>query len=158
MAVDTSLYALKLDGKKINRIGANCSETSFKFAGHYLDEFLSWDNHILHVRSKLSSANYAIASSKNFLPYKIRKTLYNTLFKSHLEFGILAYGCAQKSKLGKIVTLQKKCVRHIANKEIRALSDPLFYKLNILKFEDRFNFKVNCFMHQYCTGKLPPSF
>ena len=158
MAVNPSLYSLKLDGKKIDRIGTNCTETSFKFVGHYLDEFLSWDNHIQHVRSKLSSANYAIATSKNFLPYNIRKTLYNTLFKSHLEFGILAYGCAQKSKLTKVITLQKKCVRHIANKEIRAHSDPLFYKLSILKFEDLFNFNVNCFMHQYSTSKLPPSF
>ena len=101
MAANPSLYSLKLDGKNIDRIGTNCTETSFKFVGHYLDEFLSWDNHIQHVSSKLNSANYAISSSKNFLPYKIRKCLYNTLFKSHLEFGILAYGCAQKSKLKK---------------------------------------------------------
>ena len=158
MAFNPDLYSLKLDGKRIDRIGANCSETSFKFVGHYLDEFLSWDNHIQHVINKLSSANHAISSSKNFLPFKIRKTLYNTLFKSHLEFGILAYGCAQKSKLKKIITLQKKCVRHVSNKEIRAHSDPLFYKMSVLKFEDLFNYNVNIFMHQYSTGKLPPSF
>ena len=153
MAVNPSMYSLKLDGKAIDRIGTNCTESSFKFVGHYLDEFLSWDNHIKHVSSKLSSANYAIWSSKNFLPYNIRKTLYNTLFKSHLEFEILA-----KSKLKKIITLQKKCIRHVSNKEFRAHSAPLFYKLSILTFEDLFDYNINCFMHQYSTGKLPPSF
>ena len=140
MAIDPSLFAIKLDGKKIDRIGANCSETSFKFVGHYLDEFLSWDNHIQHVRSKLSSANYAIASSKNFLPYKIRKTLYNTLFKSHLEFGILAYGCAQKSKLGKIVTLQKKCVRHIAKRWGKFVCAILMHKTIYIKIKKSLKF------------------
>ena len=101
MAVDFAQLSLKLDGKIIDRIGADCTDKSFKFVGHYLDEYLSWDSHIKHVIGKLSSANYAISRSKNFLPLNIRKTLYNFMFKSHLEFGILAFGCAPQYKLKK---------------------------------------------------------
>ena len=160
MLVDFSMpdYTLKLDGKKIDRIGANCVETSFKFVGHYLDEFLTWDSHIKRVIGKLGSANYAIARSKNFLPLKIRTTLYNSMFKSHLEFGILAYGCAKQTLLKKITTLQKKCIRNVNNSEIRAHSDPLFNKLKILKFDDLFKYNVCYFIHQYANNKLPPSF
>ena len=78
MHVDFSNLHLILDGKSIDRIGTGCSDTSFKFVGHHLDEFLSWENHIKHAISKLSSANFAIGRSKNFLPLNIRKTLYNT--------------------------------------------------------------------------------
>ena len=105
--VNFSDHSLKLNGKNIDRIGNNCEETSFKFVGHHLDEFLSWDAQINHVLSKLGSSNYAIARTKNFLPLRIRTTLYNSMFKSHLEFGILAFGCSKSSKLKKIETLQK---------------------------------------------------
>lgn len=98
MPVDFSNLRLLLDGKNIDRIGNGCPDTSFKFVGHNIDEFLSWDYHINKVISKLGSANYAIARSKYIFPLKIRKTLYNTMFNSQLQFGILSYGCAQKSK------------------------------------------------------------
>ena len=80
------------------------------------------------------------------------------MFKSHLEFGALAFGCAKPSKLKKIITLQKKCIRHVKNVSSRAHSEPLFYKLKIIKFEDLFRYNVRIFMHQYSTGNLPASF
>ena len=36
--------------------------------------------HIKHVIGKLGSANFAIGGTKNILPLKIRKTLYNSIF------------------------------------------------------------------------------
>ena len=75
--------------------------------GYYIDEFLSWDQQIKHIASKLASSNFAIARSKNVLPLKIRKTIYDSLFKSHLEYGIMAWGGAQLGKLKQIKILQK---------------------------------------------------
>ena len=102
-----NLY-LKMEGTQINRIGKNCDEKSFKFVGIHLDEFLDFDHHISHVKNKLSKSNYAINSVKNFVPLHIRKMLYNSMFKSHLEFGILAWGGIKPSKLKCITNLQKK--------------------------------------------------
>ena len=123
-----------------------------------MDEFLTWDAHINLVLSKLGSSNFAIARTKNFLPLKIRTTLYNSMFKSHLEFGILAFGCAKSSKLKKNEILQKKCIRHVSNVGGRAHSEPLFHKLQFLKFEDIFNYNVCTFLHQYSNKLLPASF
>ena len=107
MAADFTNYSLKLDGKHIDRNGDKCEDISFKFVGHYLDEFITWNAHTKHVISKLASRNCAIARNKNFLPLKTRITIYNSLFKSHLGFGLLAFGCAKTSNLNKISTLQK---------------------------------------------------
>ena len=71
MNVDFENVALKLDGTNIERIGEDCETKYFKFVGLHLDEYLSWQYQINHVQSKLSSGNYAIAQSKNFLPIKI---------------------------------------------------------------------------------------
>ena len=116
--IDFSNLTLKIGNSDIDRIGAGCKETGFKFVGHVIDEFLSWDDHLKHVTSKLSSANYALSKSKNFLPLKARKLAYNSLFRPHLEFGILAWSCALQGKLHQIVNLQKKmCTSCLQNKQ-----------------------------------------
>ena len=107
MKVDFSNLQLFIGDENIERIGSDCKTKFFKFVGHHLDEFLSWDSQISHVQGKLSSANFAIARVKNLLPRKIRMTLYNSLFRSHMEFGILSYGNVKNSKLKKIINIQK---------------------------------------------------
>ena len=80
------------------------------------------------------------------------------MFDCHLQFGILSYGCAQKSMLKRIEMLQKKSVRLVANAAYRAHTEPIFNKLGILKFDDLYKYSIVCFMHQYATNRLPISF
>ena len=107
---------------------------------------------------KLASANFGINSSKKFLPLHIRKTLYYSLFESHLNFGNLLWGCAKNKFLTKIENLQKKCIRNVALKNFRAHTEPIFKSLGILKFSDKLSYCRSTFMHQYRHEKLPPSF
>ena len=100
---------IKIADKNVERIGADCKDKYFKFVGHVLDESLTWVGHVEHICKKLASANFAINSSKNFLPLKIRKMIYYSLFDSHLNFGNLLWGCANHKMLEKVVNLQKKC-------------------------------------------------
>ena len=88
---------LTIDSQPIERIGKGCTETSFKFVGHHLDEFLTWDYHLNHIKNKLSKSNYLINTSKNIFPLHIRKQLYNSIFRPHLEFGVLAWGGVKSS-------------------------------------------------------------
>ena len=44
------------------------------------------------------------------------------------------------------------------NAKIRAHSEPIFNKLEILKFDDLLKYNVSKFVHQYRTGRLPASF
>ena len=110
MAIDHSAYNIKLGDTQVERIGNDCNIKSFKFVGHHLDEFITWESHIKQTTAKLAMANYSIARAKNLLPLNARITLYNSLFRSHLEYGILSWGCAPMSKLNKVVSLQKKCI------------------------------------------------
>ena len=107
---------------------------------------------------QLASANFGINSSKNFLPLKIRKTLYYSLFDSHLNFGNLLWGCAKNKFLKKIENLQKRCIRNIALKGFKAHTEPLFKQLGILNFSDKLSYCRSIFMHKYRHSKLPVSF
>ena len=126
--------------------------------GYHIDEFLSWDKQSKLVATKLSSSNFAIARSKNTLPLAIRKTIYNSLFKSHLEYGLMAWGGAQLGKLKQVKVLQKKCIRNVANVGHRSHTDPLFKKLEILKLDDLYTLNLQCFMQKIDNEEVPDSF
>ena len=131
MTVDFQELKLQIGTDMVERIGFDCKTNHFKFVGLHLDEHLTWDHHINHVHGRLASGNFAINSAKNFLPQHIRLTLYNSLFKSHLEYGILAWGGVPKTKLQGLINLQKKCVRNVANKYKLSHTDPIYSSLNI---------------------------
>ena len=149
---------LRIGNKKVEQIGTNCKDKYFKFVGHVLDDRLNWEGHIEHITKKLASANFAINSSNNFLPLQIRKTLYHSLFDSHLNSGNLLWGCAKDSSIKKIETLQKRSIRNISLKNFNAHTEPLFKTHNILKFKDKLSHSRAIFMHQYRHNKLPDSF
>ena len=149
---------LKIGDTIIEQIGTNCREKYFKFVGHVLDDNLSWEGHIDHICRKLASANFAINSSKHFLPLQIRKTLYYSLFDSHLNFGNLLWGCAKNKFLRRVENLQKKCIRNIGLKSFRSHTEPIFKDLSILKLSERLSFSRSIFMHKYRNQKLPITF
>ena len=82
-----------------------------------LDEFLDWEKHTSHVAAKVSSGNYILNKSKNLLPINTRTNIYNSLIRSYMEFGMLAWGNALPGKLKRIQKIQKKCIRNIARIE-----------------------------------------
>ena len=149
---------LRIGDQILEQIGTNCKDKYFRFVGHVLDDKLSWEGHIEHIAKKLASANFGINSSKNFLPLKVRKTLYYSLFDSHLNFGNLLWGCAKINKLKKIENLQKRCIRSISLKSFKAHTEPLFKTQSILKFSDKLSHSRAVFMHKYRHNKLPTSF
>ena len=84
--------------------------------------------------------------------------IYNSLAKSHLEYGILAWGNANSKRIGKIGKLQKKLVRNLTGAKFLSHTDPLFAKTKILKYEDIFTLNANKFMYKFNNKALPESF
>ena len=64
--------------------------------------------------------------TKIFLPKKIRLTIYNSLFRSHMEFGILAWGGISASKLDKVTKLQKSVSVMLPAKNITLILTQFF--------------------------------
>ena len=159
MAIDLPLPTLKINNSKIERIHSNdTGDGSFKFVGMHLDEHLSWSKHVDNLVKKLNFACFTISRIKNILPLCIRRTLYMTLFQSHLEYGILAYGAISKKQANAIFMIQKRCIRNVAGSQYNAHTDPLFKELKILKFHDLFEFSCNKFMFKFTNNLLPNSF
>ena len=97
--------------------------TYFKFLGVIIDSNLTWSNHINHISNKLSRICGVLSRLKHYVPVLILKRIYNSLFLSHPNYGITAWGF----NLGpRIKTLQKKAIRYISNAKYNSHTTPMF--------------------------------
>ena len=157
--IDFTSLSISIESKIIDRIGEGCKEQSFKFVGIYLDEFLTWEPHLSNILTKLASANYIMSSIKNLFPTYIKVNIYNSLFKSHLDYGSLVWsGSLTSGQVNRFSKAQKRCIRNTVGAGYRDHTNPIFKKLNILKVEDLFSLNNSLFMHKFTLGKLPDSF
>lgn len=149
---------LKIDNEKIDRIGEGCEEEFFKFVGMRLDEHLTWKYHADYVRGKVSSAVYALSKLRNLLPRHVKLTVYNSLFRSFIEFGISCWGRSSNNNINRISILQKRAVRYIENLKYNAHTGAAFIRSRILKFTELVNLNQGCFIYKYVNNLLPSSF
>jgi hypothetical protein len=156
--VNFSELDLKIDGENIERIGENCKDKYFKFVGLFLDEHLTWNYHAQHIRGKAASTVYALSKLRNLLPKKVKYTVYNSLFRSYIEYGCLCWGNSNSKDINRISVLQKRAVRYIDNAKYNTHTGPIFEELKILKFQDLVLFNQASFMYKLVNEKLPLSF
>ena len=119
--------------------------TSYKFLGILIDDKLTFKLHIELVQNKLSR-NLGIMRKLNFLPKKILVKLYYSIIYPFLIYGLLIWGSTFTTSLNSLVIIQKKVVRVITGSVWYHHTNSLFKNVEILKFNDLFDFLLNVFM------------
>ena len=104
--------SLKLAGGKLKKVD------KVKFLGVMIDDKLSWEPHIEHLKVKLNSSIVVIKRIKKFIPGSEYLKLYNSLFKSHISYCISAWGGISSYKTQSLFSIQKRCVRLLFGKEL----------------------------------------
>ena len=132
------LPPLKMHGNVI------CTTQTINLLGIHLDATLTWRSHVDHTYSKICQSLYAINMLKNMLSRKILLTMYFGLIHSHLSYGILLWGNAQKLIIKKVGRIQEKAISAIFNKRH---GSGLFATAGILKLADLF--KLECIKFCY---------
>ena len=105
-------FSLTIGETKLKKVA------SAKFLGVIIDENLTWDEHIIYIESKLLSCIATIKRIRKFIPKMYHNQLYHSLFLPHLTYGLSSWGGACPSKLNKIFSLQKRCIRILYGKQI----------------------------------------
>ena len=82
---------LHIDNEHLERVN------STKFLVIHIDSHLTWEDHIEHCRSKLSSGIYAINMSKHFLNKNHLRIVYYSLIHPHLTYGLRLWGTLCKN-------------------------------------------------------------
>ncbi len=73
---------------------------------------------------------------RHLCPANVLRSLYFSLFHSHLSYGLPVWGNTAKIYTDKVLNLQKKAVRAITFADYTAPSAPIFKELEILSLND----------------------
>ena len=79
--------------------------------GVIIDNNLSWLPHISALAKKLRCCSGQLNRIKKFLPAALHKSIYHTLFESHVSYAISVWGNVHHRKLKPIFIAQKYCMR-----------------------------------------------
>lgn len=110
-----------------------------KSLGVIFDTHLTWNNHIEFISKKVAKAVGVLTRLRFFLPPAVKVLIYNSLFLSHINYCHLVWGTTSASNVTKLLLLQKKAVRAIANAPRLAHTEPLFSSLHITPMNSVYN-------------------
>ena len=102
--------SLKLAGNKIRKVD------KVKFLGVMIDENLTWEAQVEHLKVKLNLSIVVIKRIKKFIPESEYLNIYNALFKSHISYCISCWGGIPRYRLESLFSIQKRCVRLLFGK------------------------------------------
>ena len=120
----------RISGQYIERI------SKVKYLGFILNGFLSWGTYYTLFKKKLNRAAGLLSKVQHFTSQHLQKTIYHSLFNSHLIYGCQVWGQYQGTEFKKIETLQEKAIRIIKFLPSNAPVSKEMQKLKILKLKD----------------------
>ena len=143
---------IKIGKKHIKRV------KFVKFLGLLLDEHLSWKYHLSELSKKLARTCGIFFKIRNLLPLDVLLCLYNALFLSFLQYGLIVWGQTYASYVDPIFRLQKKAVRAISFQPRLSPSLPIFKDLKLLKLSEIFELRLLIFVFDSVTKTSPSCF
>ena len=93
---------------------------------------------------------------RHFLPTDSLICIYNSLFVSFLQYGIIVWSQTFASYVDPIFKLQKRAVRAISHEKAFSHSTPIFGSLKLLSLHDIFKLRLLTFIFE-SINKLTPS-
>ena len=125
-----------------------------KFLGMWLDQNLTWDEHLSKLKSRIRRNMSMLQVGVNLLDIHSKKILYYAQIYSHLSYGLPLWGnMISTTKMDCIQKLQNKCVRKIDTYEKQV--QKTYQKHKILRLKDALTLE-NCKMVYRLEHKLLP--
>ena len=129
-----------------------------KFLGIYVDQFLTWKDHIAHISAKIAKNIGILSRVAYLLPTSIRLNLYYSIVHPYLNYCNIIWASNYPSRLKRLVILQNRAIRAITSCHYFLSTDSAFKYLCILKIDQITNQQINEFMFRYTTRQLPSAF
>jgi len=131
---------------------------SSKFLGVYVDEHLTWKEHIKNISTKIAKNIGILSRISYLLPRNILINLYYSLIYPYLAYCNIAWASTYHSRLKRLIVLQKRAVRIIAGSSFNSHTNPIFHDFNILPVEQINKLQISEFMFRFTHNLLPCAF
>ena len=143
-------FSVKINDTSINRVYHT------KFLGVVIDSKLKWQNHIMHIKNKISKTIGILLRARKTICNKLLLTLYNTLILPHFTYCITIWGKTYTKYTNHLTIIQKRIIRIIAHSTHLAHTAPLFERFKLLTFEKLHKYHSLIFAHKLYNNTLPP--
>ena len=129
-----------------------------KFLGVILDNGLTWKPHIQHVRNKVSRGTGILKKLRPHVNNDTILGLYYSFIYPYFTYCVQVWGKTYQSNLDCIVKIQKRMIRLLAGVHPLTHTEPIFFRLKILKFIDVVNYIIGIFMYKVYHQDIPRVF
>jgi predicted amino acid racemase len=122
----------------------------------FLMSALTCKDHINLISKKVIKASSIISRVRHFTNLNALKLIYYTLVYPYLIYGNLIWGNTYKTRIKKLMRIQKKIVRLITFKPYSEHTETIFKNLEILNVYQINDFLTGIFMFRYFNLKNLP--
>ena len=129
-----------------------------KFLGVFINENLSWKQHIDIVSNKISKSIDILYKSRDILSKQCLKQLCISFIHDYLNSINTAWASTSKSKLELLYRSQKHATRVIYHKDWYTHASPLLNDMKTLNVFQLNIFNILCFMYKFNQNLDPPVF
>lgn len=110
--------------------------------GLRLNNYLTWSEHIDHVKTKLSALAISLRNITKCIPHQVRFTIYNSLVKSHLLYLIEVWGSATKTKLTELQIMQNKIVKTLFQYPYLTATNKIYNETKIMTVRQLYTYST----------------
>ena len=98
-------HTLSIDGKKIDNV------STYKYLGITLDMNLNYNKHLENVIKSISYKSLLLAKIRKYITQDVAIRIYKTMILPVLEYGDVLYDGVNEKLIGKLQTVQNRCLR-----------------------------------------------
>ncbi len=132
-----------------------CRVPCTKYLGIYVDEKLSWKQHIEFVRKKLCKLTYVFRVLSQYIDKKQICQLYYAYVYPHIYYAIEVYGTCSNTAIKTLQVTQNNLLRVLLRVNRRFSATAIHKELGILKVCNVFEKAVLTFVHKGKHNLLP---
>ena len=127
-----------------------------KILGVFVDNNLSWSEHVKHISKKIASNVWLLSKIKMFLSQEHRIQFYKSYIQPHIDFCNIVWGNTTETNKMKIFRMQKRAVRVILDYNVESTTEAM-KTLNIQSIYDRLFLRKAKFMFKV-YHKITPTY
>ena len=132
--------------------------SKLKYLGLILDNKLSWKWHVAELSKRLSRAVGMLYKIRHYCPKSVLRSLYFSIFNSHLSYGLVVWGNAKNCLMSKIKSLQKRALRCIEfSDDTNDNINKIHFNLKVLTVDHQLHVQLSSLMWDYDHDTLPES-
>ena len=126
-----------------------------KILGVFVDNNLTWTDHIKHLTKKIASSIWLLSKIKKFLSHEHRVQFYKSYIQPHIDFCNIVWGSSSEYNKLKIFKLQKRACKVILDYNVDDSREAMS-SLKIMSIYDRLYLRKAKFMFKVCNSLTLP--